>query len=446
MSPVSTATLALLLSAGCGPTADSADPDDTGGPDTTIPDDYGVVTACDVPASQGFGDFYDGSPTLLVHGSDPREADYAATVQGYYASYLPGLELRAYDELSEADRQLNLMIMGSPESNPLLTELNGTLPVWFGDGEFVFGGYRYAEPGHGIALIHPNPWAPDRWITLYAGNSFGGSYSTFTIPTGNQDYATVRGRGTPQQQGALCRDGEVWGFHQPWDDDQRATWEAWVDSLHSTTGDHHVFHYVPEGEAADDMGWLADWQDTRYRAILDVLELDALDEPIHAYLYPDNATKGEITGNSGNAQANTTNLEVHMVYSAEVHAVGAHEDVHVLAWHRWGATNYTLMGEGLAVMVDGEWWGEPLSDWMVRYRDDGSLPSLEDLVDDFWGTSDTITYPVAGHFVDFLLTGWGVETVQALYLAGDLEQAFVDELGMDPASLEAAWLATVPEQ
>lgn len=438
--------LALLLTAGCSPTQDSATPDDTGPADTTIADDFGVVEACDVAADQGFGDFYDGSPTLLVHGSDSREAAYAATILDYYAPYIPGLELRAYAELSDADRQLNLMIMGSSESNPLLTELNGFLPVWFGDGEFVFGGYRYSEPGHGIALIHPNPMAQDRWITLYAGNSFGGSYSTFTIPTGGQDYATVRGRGTPQQQGALCRDGEVWSFHQPWDDDQRASWETWVDSLHSTTGDHHVFHYVPGDEAADNMSWLADWQDTRYRAILAVLELEALDDPIHAYLYPDNATKGQVTGSTGNAQANYPNLEVHMVYGDGVYAVGAHEDVHVLAWHRWGDTSTALMGEGLAVMVDASWWGQPLPDWMVSFRDDGSLPALRDLIDDFWGSDDTITYPVAGHFVDFLLTGWGVQTVQALYLADDLEQAFADELGMDLTSLEEAWLATVPEE
>ncbi len=437
--------LPLLALAACSPDPELPDPDDTGSPDSSIPDDYGVVADCAVSAAGGFGDVYDGSATLLVHPSGEREEAFAARMRDYYAAYMGSLELRAAEDVSEADRELNLMILGSPDSNPLLSELNGSLPVWFGDGEFVFGGYRYAEPGHGIAMVHPNPWAPDRWITLYAGNSWGGSYSTFTIPTGNQDYHTVRGRGTPQQEGDLCRDGEVWGFHQPWDDDQRAGWEEWTASLQTTHGDHHDFHYVSGGEAADDMSLLGDWQDTRYRAILATLDMEALDEPIQAYLYPDNATKGEITGSSGNAHANVTNLEVHMVYSASVHAVGAHEDVHVLAWQLWGDTSYTLMGEGLAVMVDGDWWGEPLSDWMVEFQLEGTLPPLRELIDDFWGTDDTITYPVAGHFVDFLITGWGVETVRTLYLAEDLEQAFEDELGMDVAALEEAWLETVED-
>ena len=438
-----TPTLALLLLAACTPDTDPPLPDDTGSEDTEITDDYGTVQDCTVSAAGGFGDFYDGAPTLLVYGNGERELAWAERIRDAYASYVGELELRAAADQSEGDRQLNLMIMGSPDSNPVLHELNGTLPVWFGDDEFVFGGYRYGEPGHGIALIHPSPWAPERWITLYAGNSFGGSYSTFTIPTGSHDYNSVRGRGTPQQQGDLCRDGEVWGFYQPWDEDDRATWEAWTASLHTTHGDHHDFHFVPGSEAADDMSWLADWQDTRYRAILNVLDMEALEQPIQAYLYPDNATKGEVTGSTGNAHANYPNLEVHMVYGDGVYAVGAHEDVHVLAWHRWGETNYALMGEGLAVMVDGEWWGQPLEDWVASYRDDGSLPSLTDLMDDFWSTDDTITYPVAGHFVDWLLTTWDVETVQALYLAEDLEQAFEDHLGMDLAAVEQAWLATV---
>ena len=46
-------TLTLLLVAACSPDPDPAAPDDTGTPDTTIPDDYGVVEVCDAPAAGG---------------------------------------------------------------------------------------------------------------------------------------------------------------------------------------------------------------------------------------------------------------------------------------------------------------------------------------------------------------------------------------------------------
>ena len=92
----------------------------------------------------------------------------------------------------------------------------------------------------------------------------------------------------------------------------------------------------------------------------------------------------------------------------------------------------------------GTWQGEDLAHWVAAYRDSGELPSLQALVDDFWSSSDLVTYPAAGHFAAYLLDGWGVEALKRVYVAEDLEAALLDETGMDLESLEAAWLSTVP--
>ena len=211
-----------------------------------------------------------------------------------------------------------------------------------------------------------------------------------------------------------------------------------------TETDHHIFLYLPDSEADQDMGTLGPWQEERYDDILTMLEVEALDEKIRTYLYPDNDTKGEVTGNSGNGHSNHLAFEVHEVYGGGVHAVGAHEDVHVVAWHRIGPANFALMGEGLAVMVDGSWWGETLEYWVAYYRDEGSLPALTELIDDFWGYDDLITYPVAGHFVDYLRTTYGIDAVKSLYVAEDLDFAFTTELGVSTSELEAGWLSSLP--
>lgn len=320
--------------------------------------------------------------------------------------------------------------------------MNGSLPVYFEDGAFLFGGYRYEEHGNGIALVHPSPFDPDRMVLVYAGNSFEGAYSTFTIWTGQYDYETTRGQGTLQQEGRLCRDGEVWGFYAEWDDDYRGAWDEWRAGLEDAESEHHVFTYEPDGAADADIDTILSFQDSEYAHILSTLEVDALDEPITWYLYEDNATKGEVTGDSGNGHANPLNLEVHAVYGPDVAAIGAHEDVHVIAWYRIGDTGFALLGEGMAVMVDGEWWGEPLENWASEYRDE--LPSLRSLADDFWDYDEGMTYPVSGHFVAFLLDGWGIDTLKSLYVAPDLATAFEDELGLTMEEVEAAWLATIP--
>ncbi|MCB9797395.1 MAG: hypothetical protein H6741_32295, partial [Alphaproteobacteria bacterium] len=179
-------------------------------------------------------------------------------------------------------------------------------------------------------------------------------------------------------------------------------------------------------------------------AALARLEVEALDQPIAAYWYETNALKGEVTGNSGNAHANSQNVEAHHVYNTELDAGGPHEDVHVIAWHRIGDTNYALMGEGLAVWVTGPWWGEPLEDHVSGYKARGVLPSLEALITDFWSMPDGVTYPTAGHFVGWLAEGWGVDVVKRLYVEPDLEAGFQRELGMTLEEVEAAWAGSIP--
>lgn len=449
-SPHRLTVLALLFLLPACPTP-SEEPDDDDDDDVVVDDDddataaleYGTVETCDVARISGFDAFYEAGDAVLVHGNTPQDSALAARVEGWYAPYLSSFALRSADALSDADRALDLFVLGTPSTNPLLAEMNGALPVWFEAEGFTFGGYRWDEPGHGVVMMHPSPFAQGRYVMLYAGNTLDGAWSTFSVPTGAHDYATVRGGRTLQTEGELCRSGDLWGVYGPWTTDLRAQWDAWIEDLEAAETAHHSFRYLPGSRAADDMAWLADWQEERYDAATAALAVEPLDEPIRTYLYPDNDSKEQVTGNGGNGHANSANYEVHEVYGDDVQAVGAHEDVHVIAWHRIGETDFALMGEGLAVMVDGEWWGDPLDYWVAYHRDAGSLPSLPVLIDDFWSVDDGTTYPVAGHFVQFVIDEWGIDTLKDLYVQPDLEAALVAELGLDLSELEALWLASV---
>ncbi|MDP7112011.1 MAG: hypothetical protein QGH45_08605 [Myxococcota bacterium] len=68
-------------------------------------------------------------------------------------------------------------------------------------------------------------------------------------------------------------------------------------------------------------------------------------------------------------------------------------------------------------------------------------PGLDD--DTSADDDDTTTYPLAGHFVDFLRDGWGVDTLKTLHVAENLDDAFAAELGLSTGEVEAAWLATI---
>ena len=424
---------------------DSAPPDDTGTIPTDVPLDWGVVDGCDGRPEGTFNPWYEGGEGIVVHGTTDAEEAFAAQVEEWYGDFAD-LTVRSSDELTEEEKSKNLFILATP-GDPLLAELDGLLPARFEDDRFTFGGYRYEEPGNGVALIAPNPYDADHYVLVYAGNSFEGLYSLFTVSTGGTDYVTTRGRGTVQQSGSFCHD--TWGWvGGRWDEDLRADWEEWTATLEPLAyaeGSEILVEYrfQPGSEAADAVVDLLAVRADDYHHVLDTMELTPLDAPIVSYLYPDNATKGEITGNEGNAHANDLNYEVHEVWGDGVYASTGHEDVHVIAWYRIGPAGSALLGEGLAVGMGGQWWGEPLDVWADTYDASGEIPPLRDLIDNFWANEDGITYPLAGHFTLFLLDTWGPDTVKAIYVAEDLDAAFAAELGQTVDEVEAAWRASI---
>lgn len=433
-------TIPLLL-AGCAaqPISDTTTNGST--PADGVPIDHGVRGRCDAPRPGGFDGFFDQPSARLVHGDSPREIELAQRVLGWYGDAID-LSAVTVEELGD-DRTGALWILGTGE-HPLLQELAGDLPVWFEPGRFTFGGYRWEERGHGIALTHPSPW-DDARLLVFAGNTIDGAQAPFTVYTGAEDVVVVRGRGQDQIRGDLCHDGVPWTFKRAWVEDTRADWDAFLAGRDDVRTDLHVYTYEPDGDFAADVDWMPAWQDERYLAAVAALEVEPLEFPVVHHLYDTRADKERMTGEAGNAHANALNAEVHALYGEGVYAVGAHEDVHVLAWHQIGDAGSTLLGEGLAVMVDDSWSGAPLADWAAQHRADGDLPALADLVDDFWGAGGggDRGYGAAGHFVSWLHSAHGIDTVRAIYVRDDLRGAFADELGQSLAEVEADWLASI---
>lgn len=435
--------LLLACVASKSPASLGSTPAETADSAATLAPDYGVVTSCSSSPGDGYNQIVANSSAVMVHGDS---AEQAAMAQGLASAYRPlfdEFELVAASDISDAQRQQDLLILGSPKDNPLLLELNGHLPVWFEDDSFTFGGYRYTERGHGLGLIHPSPWAQGRHVVLFAGNSHAGSFATTTVHTGASDYVTVRGWGTEQQRGFFCRDGERWGFLATRDSDQRAAWDAWAAGLQRFEGPSHLFMFEEDSPAARNIEGLAEAEEQELQRVLELLQVEPLTLPIKTFYYSTNALKETHTGDPGNAQANTLNLEVHEVFG-QVNAAGVHEDTHVVAWHRLGHTHNALLGEGLAVWASGGWHSETLDHWASLHRDSGELPTLTAMLADFRSIPDLVGYPSAGHFVQFVHDRWGLNTLKQLYVLRDIPGGSEQLLGMSMAELEAAWVQSIP--
>ena len=155
--------LTLLVACSPPPTSPGGD---TGSPPIPaspeeVPLDWGIERRCETSEQGGYGAFYGQGQAVLVIGESDAEAAFADQVLGWYSDSI-ALTVKRASELSEADRQQPLWVLGSPSTNALLQEMNGHLPVWFEADRFTFGEYRWEERGHGIALMHPSPFAERR--------------------------------------------------------------------------------------------------------------------------------------------------------------------------------------------------------------------------------------------------------------------------------------------
>ncbi|BAD84404.1 hypothetical protein, conserved [Thermococcus kodakarensis KOD1] len=139
---------------------------------------------------------------VIVPGSSEQEREAAKTIKdaledSYNEEFgqAPSIEIKAYDELTPEDTKANLILIGTPQTNDLVKELNDGLPV-----KFVFNGswilqrdsasvkeffsfeitnqsvkqlpLEYPTPSPwGVIETIRNPWNDRTYITVLAGTN-----------------------------------------------------------------------------------------------------------------------------------------------------------------------------------------------------------------------------------------------------------------------------------
>jgi len=81
--------------------------------------------------------------------------------------------LRPDTEISEEDiADCNLICYGRPDQNAIVKRAAEGLPVRFGEGAIGLGEEEFTGPGVGVKFCYPNPLQPDRYLVVFAANSW----------------------------------------------------------------------------------------------------------------------------------------------------------------------------------------------------------------------------------------------------------------------------------
>ncbi len=80
-------------------------------------------------------------------------------------------------EVTDQDiAESNLICYGGPDSNRIVARVNDRLPIRFVDGGVQFGTEVFAGEDVGVKLCYPNPLQPTRYLCVFAGVTWQGTY------------------------------------------------------------------------------------------------------------------------------------------------------------------------------------------------------------------------------------------------------------------------------
>ncbi|MCB2296181.1 hypothetical protein [Clostridium tagluense] len=129
--------------------------------------------------------------------------------------------------------------------------------------------------------------------------------------------------------------------------------------------------------------------------------------------------------------------EIYAVYNDKIKCIGFHEDEYVISYNI-STPPQTFIREGLAMYFDKVSLRIPNYMWVRFFIDNDFYINIEDLVinENFYKYSDLITYPIAGSFVEYLISIFGKEKFKIFYssLKEDFKTNFLDMFNITLAS------------
>lgn len=210
---------------------------------------------------------------------------------------------------------------------------------------------------------------------------------------------------------------------------------------------HYIVHFEEGSVAAQEIEVIADVQERCYAFISQTLQHE-LNQKIHYYLCDSPEQVGKVYGDGepcyGFARSSTKSI--YAVYNQDIQCIGFHEDSHLISndLHYFDSI---LFHEGLAMYFDRMWWGIDNQMCTIYYVKNGLKPELTQLVNNehFYDFSDSLTYPIIGSFVLYLITTYGKEKFLTFWkqITDDVEKTFMAIYGQTLSQMDEEFTAYI---
>ncbi len=384
-----------------------------------------------------------GTPTIVVGTLGDDAADRAIVGQArMLAEMLTGATIVPDTSIDVAAGPSggapNQVLYGGAHMNAVIAALGDALPVHVDAARIVVGGETYAGVGARVLAVIPAGTKHPAFL-LYAGTGTPGVVEINSIRHGGDPLlvADVHGR---LQTGTWVRgaDGKVAAKLAA-----RARRIVWRIVERAVAGVTMRVAFPEQIAAAPDEAAVVD---AIVRGITSAAERLKVAAPpsITIYVYPDRRSKETLTGDKGDGHAAASGAALHVIRFDPAPGGGlerlvAHEATHAVTGQLWGPPGSSLVGEGLAVWVSGQYGGVSLAEWQ---RKPGDRPVAATLlpVKVFRGKPEGETYPFGGLLVTVAVELVGLDKVRD-HLFGATTKTWADACkaaGTTAEALDAA--------
>ena len=348
-----------------------------------------------------------GEPVALNRRSAEARARFLA------AAYKNKVEVVADDQLTEAQKKGNLLLLGW--NNRFFNPPGPARPYAHNEQGTAFLGLREKDKDVDLLVFHRNPLNWSSFILFWS--RIDPERDRFqVVPRVGSDWAMYRNFGTVRQ--GMFVPAHVW---PPARDTQaeadmaketklRPGGTAFFDSEH-----YHVVYDRVQFTAAEAIA-IAQAREVALARAVAAIGPAPKGFRIQLFIYKDAAEKKDATGVPDPTHAITADREIHAT-KAYALASSPREEVNILASEIYGPSVLTAIRDGYALSTEDTLRGEDMATHAARLREAKKFPAIADLVEEerFRALPPEIGTAAAGVFMTWLRQAYGPAAMKKIY-------------------------------
>jgi tetratricopeptide (TPR) repeat protein len=373
-----------------------------------------------------------GEPVDLYRRSAEARARWIAAV------YKGKVEVAADDQLTEEQRQGNLLLLGW--NNRFFTPPGPARPFTHDQEGTSFLGLRENDKSLDLLVFHRNPLNWSAYI-LFWSRMDPERDRFFVLPRVGSDWAIYRNFATMRQ--GMFVPARVWPPARDKVAEADITKEVIVRPGGTATFDSEHYHEVYDrGQfKAADISAIAQAREAALSKAVAALGPAPDGFRVQLFVYPDEGAKLEATGVDDPTHAVPGSREIHAIRAYAL-SPSPREEIHVLAREVYGPCYLTAMYEGLALSIENSLRGDDMETHAAQLRSTNRLPDLADLLDEerFRVLPTEVGAAATAVFMTWLRQTYGPDALKKCYgLRDGTPRALAAALGTTEDQLTASF-------